>query len=132
MSQLNTKRLFVAVELPKDIREYLGRAILGLQKTGADAKWVEPKNIHLTLKFLGATPPETIPAICKAMTTAAENTPPWPTTLESFGGFPSLTAPRVLWISLADKEKRLERLVQKLDDSFSGIGLTSWNAPLSP
>jgi len=129
MPQLNTKRLFVAVELPTEIKEYLGSTIRTLQKTNADAKWVEPKNIHLTLKFLGATSSEMIPAIRKTMTAAAENTPPLPTTLEAFGGFPSLAAPRILWVSLADKEKRLERIAQRLESSLSGIGFAKENRP---
>jgi len=127
MSQL--KRLFIAVELPEEIKEYLGSAVRTLQKTGADAKWVEPKNIHLTLKFLGPTPTDAIPAIYKAMTDASDNTRALPTSLEIFGGFPSLTAPRVLWISLADKEKYLEHAVQRLECLLAGLGFAEENRP---
>jgi len=130
MPQLNnTKRLFVAVELPQDIREYLGAAVETLRRTGADAKWVEPKNIHLTLKFLGSTPQEAIPEIHKAMTAAADRARALPTSLEAFGGFPSLAAPRVLWVSLADKEKHLQRITQELEDSLSSAGFAQENRP---
>jgi 2'-5' RNA ligase len=124
-----TKRLFIAVELPQDIREYLGAAVRTLQETGADAKWVESKNIHLTLKFLGATPAETIPAIRRTMTAVTDNARAVPTSLETFGGFPSLSAPRVLWVSLTDKEKHLEHIVRGLEDSLSAVGFAKEDRP---
>ena len=46
-------RTFIAIELPKEIKEYLARVQNKLKASGADVKWVEPANIHLTLKFLG-------------------------------------------------------------------------------
>lgn len=130
MSQL--KRLFIAVELPQKIRKYLGAAVQALKKTGADAKWVEPTNIHLTLKFLGATPPETIPKIHEIMTAVADNARILPTSLEAFGAFPSLGAPRVLWVSLADKEKRLKHIAQGLEHPLSDIGFAHENRPFKP
>jgi 2'-5' RNA ligase len=46
-------RLFIAYDIPGELKE----RIVALQKRigGGDAriKWVEPGNIHLTLKFLG-------------------------------------------------------------------------------
>lgn len=130
MPQLNnTKRLFIAVELPQEIRDYLGAAVRTLQETGADAKWVEPKNIHLTLKFLGATPEETIPAIRRAMTAVTDNARAVPTALETCGGFPSLSAPRVLWVSLTDKEKHLEHIVRELENSLSAVGFAKEDRP---
>ncbi len=123
------KRLFIAVELPEEIKEYLSSAVRTLQETGADAKWVEPKNIHLTLKFLGATPAETIPAIRRAMTAVTDNARAVPASLETFGGFPSLAAPRVLWVSLTDKEKRLEHIVRELEDSLSAVGFAKEDRP---
>ncbi|MDD5019047.1 MAG: RNA 2',3'-cyclic phosphodiesterase, partial [Candidatus Omnitrophica bacterium] len=117
------------VELPQGIREYLCAAVRTLQETGADAKWVEPKNIHLTLKFLGATTAETIPAIRRAMTAVTDNARAVPTSLETFGGFPSLSAPRVLWVSLTDKEKHLERIVRELENSLSAAGFAKEDRP---
>ena len=42
-------RLFTALELPKNIRWTLSTLRGGL----ADARWVEPKDFHLTLRFAG-------------------------------------------------------------------------------
>jgi RNA 2',3'-cyclic 3'-phosphodiesterase len=62
-------RLFVAVELPDDLKRALQDAIDLLKRAGADEglQWVRPESIHLTLKFLGATPPDRAPAITAAL-----------------------------------------------------------------
>lgn len=46
-------RTFIAIELPKNIRDSLTRLQEELKKSGADLNWAAPDNIHLTLKFLG-------------------------------------------------------------------------------
>jgi len=46
-------RVFIAIELPPEIKASLAQLQNQLKTSGADAKWVEPQNIHLTLKFLG-------------------------------------------------------------------------------
>ncbi len=46
-------RTFIAIELPQGIKDSLSRLQEELKASGADVKWVEPNNIHLTLKFLG-------------------------------------------------------------------------------
>jgi 2'-5' RNA ligase len=44
-------RLFVALDLPFEMREALSRLCGGLQ----GARWIPPENTHLTLRFLGET-----------------------------------------------------------------------------
>ena len=42
-------RLFVAIELPGELKERLG----GMGGGVPGAKWVGPENLHLTLRFIG-------------------------------------------------------------------------------
>ena len=44
---------FLALTLPDDIRRSLAVLQQELAHSGADIKWVEPQNLHVTLKFLG-------------------------------------------------------------------------------
>ncbi len=56
---MNTQKIircFIALELPPDIQSILGDIIGQLKTSGTDVKWVDPANIHLTLKFLGEIP----------------------------------------------------------------------------
>jgi len=65
-------RLFVAIELPGEVREALGRLQHELQRRGLEKlRWVRPEGIHLTLRFLGETPTEKVAAISEAIRGAA-------------------------------------------------------------
>ncbi|MBI2164648.1 MAG: RNA 2',3'-cyclic phosphodiesterase, partial [candidate division NC10 bacterium] len=46
-------RLFVAVNLPSEVRERLAAVQDRLRRAQADVSWVRAENIHVTLKFLG-------------------------------------------------------------------------------
>jgi len=46
-------RLFIAVELPENIKEILYDAEKKIGNESAKVKWVGKKQVHLTLKFLG-------------------------------------------------------------------------------
>jgi 2'-5' RNA ligase len=50
---MNTKRLFIAINLPGDIRNILSDFSLTLGKNFQGVSWVKPSNYHLTLVFLG-------------------------------------------------------------------------------
>lgn len=62
-------RLFVAIELPDDVRAAIADVVAALKRAGADAglRWARPDGIHLTLKFLGNVPEARVPAIVDAM-----------------------------------------------------------------
>ena len=46
-------RAFIAVPVTDEIRTLVGQLEQDLKSTAADVKWVEPQNLHITLKFLG-------------------------------------------------------------------------------
>ncbi len=94
------KRLFVAVKLIPDdnfLKSYgaLHHALL-LEKIS----WVKPDNFHLTLKFLGKTPKEKLPAILTALQQVAEQTEAFSMKMAGTGIFGSAYKPRVLWFGV--------------------------------
>ena len=48
-------RLFIAIELPSEIRNALMVFLNELRDTAPRAKWLRAGNLHVTLKFLGET-----------------------------------------------------------------------------
>ena len=57
----------------------LARRMVALQeslgRTGADVKWVEPENLHVTLLFLGEVDMREVNDVCKAVAKAFASTP---------------------------------------------------------
>jgi hypothetical protein len=66
-------RLFIAILIPPDVMQQLGRlqAQLKAQLPDPSLRWVAPDNFHFTLLFLGEQPEARLPAIEQAMQVAA-------------------------------------------------------------
>ncbi len=91
-------RTFIAVEIDSAVRSRAEELIGILRAAGADVKWVEPHNLHLTLQFLGEVPQQEIVAVCKAVELGAAQVQPFELEIGSAGAFPHSHRPRTLWI----------------------------------
>ncbi len=109
-------RLFVAVELPANVRQRLADAADELRGMGLERlRWVRPENIHITLKFLGETPAERRPQIEDALRAAAEGVAPHELTLGELGKFGGRQNPRVLWVDVRGDVDALKELQKRVD-----------------
>jgi 2'-5' RNA ligase len=87
-------RLFVALEIPDETRAMLADLVTRLRAKCPETKWVRPEAMHLTLKFIGHTGEENLPAICAAL--ARVNLPqPVDLHFRGLGFFASEKRPRV-------------------------------------
>ena len=116
-------RSFIAIELPPQIRAELSSLEARL-KAGQHpfVKWVDPKGIHLTLKFLGGIPPSTVPEIVEAMTMTAQPASPFALQLGGLGVFPNWQRPQVVWVGMGGEIDRLASLHRDLEAALSSLG----------
>jgi len=108
-------RLFIALPLPADIVEYLGRTIEALRATGPDVRWVDPGNVHLTVRFLGETDAAVVPRLTALLDGVAAQLAPTTLTLDRMGAFPNLRRPNVFWVGLAGNTERLSKLARQVE-----------------
>ena len=108
-------RLFVAVNLPAPVRDRIQAGIDRFPVADPPWRWVGPDNWHLTLKFLGETRPEQLDALITALHPVATRHAAFELALGSFGGFPTLRAPRVLFYQIERGARELERLAHDID-----------------
>ena len=117
-------RLFVAIELPDDVRAILAQTIETLRNAGigSSVRWVRPEGIHITLKFLGSTDEEDLPAIIAAVREAARPHAPFDLSVEGLGSFGSPRSLRVIWIGVDGDTTALSSLAAAVDSATAALG----------
>ena len=116
-------RLFIAIDLPQEVREKLYQLSLEIKSQIKDLRPTKPDNIHLTLKFLGYTPSPDLENIKNALEETASKTKTFKIKLEELGAFPNFNYFRVLWASLSLGEAEIKMLKENLDEELSLIGI---------
>ena len=117
-------RVFIAIELPLEIRKRIAQHIDLLRHEFSDvrASWSGEANLHLTLKFLGNTPVARIPVLSDATKTAARTVSPFPLIISGSGIFPPHGRPNVIWIGIEDPSQKLHQLYSALEDGCAEAG----------
>lgn len=116
-------RLFFGVGISENVRESVIEAIREQNFGELPFKWVPPENYHFTLKFLGETGEERLPAIREAAAGVASGMEGgFNLSLDEFGAFPDLKRPRVIFYSVDEGGGQLVRLAENLDREMAGIG----------
>jgi len=124
-------RLFVAVNLPEEVRGRLAAAQERLRAARAQVSWVRPDNMHLTLKFLGETAPDRLDSIRAALAEVARRSLPFEAALGGVGSFGG-RVPRVVWAGVTDGATRLAELAGRVDGALAGIGFPRESRPFAP
>jgi 2'-5' RNA ligase len=133
-----TSRLFFAVPVAEGVRasiRELMEAVAGAsidERTYGQPRWVRVDGLHLTLRFLGATPDERQPALGEAIAAAARGVARFPVVLSGGGAFPDSRWPRVLWIGIGDGATQLAGLARRLDEQLVPMGWPPEGRPFAP
>jgi RNA 2',3'-cyclic 3'-phosphodiesterase len=127
-------RLFIAIELPESIREslddLLGRLRKAFHFTACSPAWVAPASMHLTLRFLGPTPPDRVEPLGAALRSLTAGFAPPRLRAMELGVFPDWKRPRVLWVGVRDKNDVLRPLQLAVEQLAREAGLRARNAAL--
>ncbi len=113
-------RLFVACDLPEEIREKLAKVQEFLKSEDDKIKWVEKENLHLTLKFIGEVEEEKAEKIKAALSSVKFR--PFLTSVAEFGIFPPRGKIRVVWMGLLPQDKIID-LHEMIDAALEKIGI---------
>jgi 2'-5' RNA ligase len=115
-------RTFLAIDLGKAIRD----RCLALQETlargGAEVKWVEEENLHLTLLFLGEVEDRDLPPLCQAVADCCALHDPFTMSVESVGCFPNPRRPRIVWVGVGAGSAEVVALHDALEPPLMELG----------
>lgn len=118
-------RLFVALNLPRDVRASAWAATEPLRAAvPSGVAWVREESLHVTLRFLGERPDTLVDELAARLSRPLAGSSPPEIELATVGAFPSLRRPRVLWIG-GPTNSALTELYQEVDRACSALGVPS-------
>lgn len=124
-------RAFIGIALPDAVRASLAILQRQVGESGADIKWVEPEHLHVTLKFLDEITEEQRGRVEALLRQVAGGEPAFTLAMEWAGAFPSVNAPRVLWVGLRQGRETVVRIAQAIEQECQAIGLRREERPFA-
>jgi 2'-5' RNA ligase len=132
-SQGSELRLFVACELPSEMKTALAALQEALRRQGAPpVRWVRPEGIHLTLKFLGSVPAQQVSDIREALAPTVEGIQPLELSLGSLGTFGGRRGARVVWVGVEGDVERAAELQRRVEAALARLGFPAEQRAFSP
>lgn len=118
-------RLFLAIPLSEEIRTNLAAVQERLRGAGAEVKWVEPENFHLTVAFLGDQDDSLRPDLENIGERLAEETPAFRIRAAGGSAFPKRgPAPlKTLWVGVAEGAEEWKALVRRAEPWLTPFGV---------
>ncbi len=126
MQEQRKKRLFIALNLPQNIKNEISVLInrLDRQNSRAPVKWVKPAGMHLTLHFLGYVSADLEEQIKLAMQCFQGKFGQLQLKLSKINAFPDLTYPRVIFLECRQIHgKSVFKLRELLGEKLIQLGI---------
>jgi 2'-5' RNA ligase len=115
-------RAFLAVESSSELRARTTILIRELASCPAAVKWVQPENLHLTLKFFGDVKERDVAEISSAAAQAVATLPSFNIECDRLGAFPNDGRPRTVWIGVRRGEEEMVALHDAIDNTLAKLG----------
>jgi 2'-5' RNA ligase len=122
-------RLFIALDIPGEIRARLADYMDRVRRYAPGVRWPRVEGLHVTLKFIGEVKDEKVEAIKKALATV--HATPFEVAFGEVGFFPNPKSPRVFWAGVEGGEA-LPTLARAVDDSVAQLGIEREQKPYHP
>jgi len=126
-------RAFIAIDMSPEIQEQLDGVIqdLSARLQGVPIRWVPPKNIHLTLKFLGDVSLANLEMLQKILQAEIQAHTPLEISVGELGAFPSMRRPRVIWVRVQAPDE-LMAIQRGIENETARLGYAREKRSFSP
>ncbi len=114
-------RLFVAIDISDEIRKKLEGIQEDIAQTGTDIKFVEPENLHLTLKFLGEVDEDKVIEVVNMLFECLKGVKQFKIGMDGVGFFGNENYVRTIWIGLKEGREEMIRIMEILDKNLNYI-----------
>lgn len=124
-------RLFIAIDLPEDWKRVLAEPEAHIGWLGRGVRWVEPRGMHLTLKFLGEVEENRLEELNAGLHAACGEISAFAMRLKGTGVFPNPKRPRIYWAGIEAPRELLE-LQSRVDAAMQKSGFEKDEHPFRP
>ncbi|GAB4286486.1 MAG: RNA 2',3'-cyclic phosphodiesterase [Coriobacteriia bacterium] len=129
-------RGFVAIDLPSAGRDLLVRARRELSRAAAaweGERWVDPANLHVTLRFLGPLDDTAQAAVIEALASLCPRTNAFDARVSGIVPRPSARSATMLWATFREEDlPRFSALASALEDELLRRGIPAEGRPYVP
>ena len=122
-------RLFIALDIPADVRTGLTSYMERARTMAAEARWARVEGLHVTLQFVGHVDDAVVEQIKAALRSI--KAAPFEVKFADVGFFPNPNAGRVFWAGV-DGGNQLARLASTTDAALEELGFPSETKPYHP
>jgi 2'-5' RNA ligase len=125
-------RLFVAVDVPDDVREYLVDRLQPWRQQLPGWRWADPVRWHLTLAFLGNVADSLRAELDDRLRRPAGRHAPFGVGLGGLGAFSRPAKASVLWLGVTSGRQELQRLAGPVSAAARRAGVDVDDKPYRP
>jgi len=125
-------RTFIAIKIPENIRKLIDDFQKSLRCEHFPVRWIAIENMHLTLKFIGEIPSDTVDAIKNELFEAPPIWKPFEITISGTGVFPNIRKVRIFWIGITNGSEELIKLVNLIESHLTKFNIKKEKRPFKP
>ena len=112
------KRLFIGIPAGREIKPILFDIQSSMGHKPGQIRWVPPKNIHMTLFFLGNVCLDDIPKLTEVLENLVDLNH-FRASIEKTGVFPSNQNPKIFWLGVGRGRRKMISLHEKVKKAVS-------------
>jgi len=122
-------RIFIALDIPAEVRARLTEYMERTRALAAEARWARVEGLHVTLKFIGHIDDALVEKIKAALMPIKAS--PFEVKFTGVGFFPNPNAGRVFWAGV-DGGDSLPKLASTIDTAMEKLGIARETKPYHP
>ncbi len=115
-------RTFLALDLDAPIRQAIVAAAGRLPVGESKVRWVKPRNMHVTMKFLGDVPDADVMGICRAVEDAAAGLAPVEFDVVGLECAPARGPVKMVWAGVRESGRTLTGTFAGLESAMEALG----------
>lgn len=125
-------RVFIALDIPDDIKVEISKLYARLKGYGFPIRWLDPAGLHITLVFLGERNVAFVNRVKTALAEVVQGVSVVGIRLAELGAFPNPRSPRVVWVGIKEGARELSLLASAINRALTPIGFEPEQRPFSP